>query len=560
MSGLRLAAAFLFVRHAEGLLPPNQPNLQSHLMMRRTGDAAARPSLLERLASTASAAPRRATRPATLGHSADWFEGFSASESSYDADGMSAERVRRGTFDATRESLTGVGEEVVREREFYHETPSGGPDRAFQTLPALQSERRAPRVGEWRPQASGELHQELLPAVWPERGGHGREPAAGWFDTSPHEHDTFGRPRAPHEQWDGGAVAGFSAYTQWEERTVNTTLQCAEIGCSASATLTAFDPSVEYARNCRLHFHVHPTDFDDEHSRETVDEIMANNVVLRSVCDPMASGCNGTQQAPLHACLANHALDGIMNDTVGSLSLSARISPMVDECAFEGNLLAAVAAVTCMVTPRLTPAPRVVLPVVAEASQTSVTTTWRLPLQCPDRGCGAQVVFNSINRTDLAEISNCLLNVRFNQTDFDSDHGVTEHIEYIRVDGANASTDLAPGLNPCNARNRNGTVLTQTETEYVAISDRDVTADVADGALVVEAAISPNVDECASNGYLMDGWAELACTLLVELSAPVLIADDPTSVAAALPAPAPSLLVPASVALPSGNATDATQL
>lgn len=528
-------------------------------------------SLVERLSATASSAPRRtkqrrAKQPATGGHPADWFEGFDASESNYSPDGVAAERLRRGTYDTLHQPLpSGLREEVVRDREFYQETPSGGPATAYQTFPALpQSNRRAPRVGEWRPLGpSGDFHQDFLPARWPERGGeHGREPAPGWFDTSPHQHDTFGRPRASYEEWYGGAVAGFNAYTQWEERTVNTTLQCAGIGCNASATLTAFDPSVEFARNCRLNFQVHPTDFDDEFSRETVNEIAANNVILTSVCDPMASGCNGTQQAPLYACLANHALEGsIINDTVGSLSLSARISPMVDECPFEGNLLAAVVAVTCMITPRLPPPPPPPAPVVAEAFLRPVTTTWRLPLQCPDRGCATWAVFDRINRTDLAEISSCSLNVRFNQTDFDSDEGVTEHIEYIQVDGTNASTDLAPGLNPCKAFNRNGTILTQMEREYAAISDRNVTAQVADGVLLVAAAISPHVDECASNGYLMDGWAELACTFQVEISTPVLVADAPASVAAAVPASAAasSLVVPASVALPAGgsNVTDA---
>ena len=45
---------------------------------------------------------------------------------------------------------------------------------------------------------------------------------------------------------------------------MNTTITCAEVGCTALAELTAFDPTIEEAENCVLNINVHPTDFDED--------------------------------------------------------------------------------------------------------------------------------------------------------------------------------------------------------------------------------------------------------------------------------------------------------
>jgi len=439
---------------------------------------------------------------------AEFFDGFPEAESSYDAGALGA----LDDFEPGRHGL--FNEDVVKSQEFFDESASAGSAHAFQThYPALNTgiAGREFQSGQWLDSSDSTWHQEHVSAQSQSDGtGHGYRgrsvPKPSWFDSSVKQYDGYGRKRAPEPNWYGQS-------TQWVERTVNTTVSCADIGCTANSTLTAFNPSREMARNCRLNFAVHPTDFDDQYSRENVDMIAVNGITLKTNCDPMLNGCaDGTQDA-MYECLGEQLVDHIVKKANGTLVISARISPLVDECPYQGNLLSGVASVTCMVAPKPTAPPgSTPAPVLATPANRTSSPTYRVPLQCPDRGCRARAVIR-IEGVAVTSISDCSLRVKFNQTDFDGDAGALERIEYIRVDGVDIKTNVTPGKNPCKER-RNGTALTAAEVEYTAVPGRDVDADAADRAIVVEAKISDHVDECASNGYLLDGWAELTCTLV----------------------------------------------
>jgi len=133
---------------------------------------------------------------------------------------------------------------------------------------------------------------------------------------------------------------------------VNTTLSCAASGCTATTTLIAYDPKAEYAQACHLSVHVHPTDYDDDWSEETIETVSVNGYTVKVACDPMARGCNHSAWRPLYACVRDLDVTRLMDDTEGKLQIKAKLGRMVDECPYNGDLLNGVASVSCMVQPR----------------------------------------------------------------------------------------------------------------------------------------------------------------------------------------------------------------
>jgi len=302
----------------------------------------------------------------------------------------------------------------------------------------------------------------------------------------------------------------------WTERAVNTTVACAAIGCTANATLQAFDATREEAWNCRLNIGVHATDYDDDWSRENIDFWTVNGYIVRAHCDPMARGCNSSASRPLYSCLNDFQVDHIVGPT-GAFQLQGTLSRMVDECPYEGNLLSSVAQVTCLVRTR---------PELLSTSTTTTTTPPPLlseamilasryvsaPLACSSPGCGALAEL----RVDPAVAyvgGTCLMNVSIAQTDFDGSEGGTEFIEYLEIVGrGNISNRTFPGGNPCQ---RPG----EPRQPFRLATQIDVTQDVVrESPLRVSAKISEMVDECASRGLLLDGLVEVGCTPPAELA------------------------------------------
>jgi len=303
----------------------------------------------------------------------------------------------------------------------------------------------------------------------------------------------------------------------WSSQSVNTTLTCESPGCQASSALQAFDSSSQRATSCRLSVFFHPTDFDDQYSGEKVSFIKVNGVTVNTDCFPMVSACNKTTQNSMFACVRDLPLDGIVGES-GTLEITAKISEVVDECPYEGNLLSGVPMVSCLVAPLPTEPPKPptgkpTLPAAPQAFPLPENYFISAPFRCPQRGCKARAELQ-LNQTTALPYEQCLLTVRVNQTDFDGDEGTREQIEFIKVNGGTVKEHLQPGKNPCRASCA-GHPLTPSEIEYTALSNHNVTQNMTDndGLLLIEVKISDFVDECALEGYLLTGRVEVNCTL-----------------------------------------------
>jgi len=290
-----------------------------------------------------SAAAGDATRPLDSG----WFGGaFAESESTFSEDGVSAhldinpERLVMNGQDP--ETRSPVRLPSVRGQQFFHESPSAGGFDAWQTdypsadRSVVGSDGRA-NSNDWRSTPEG-WTQDYAPTARHEDPG---PRAAGWFDASVTQYDGFGRQKVPN----AGTGARLMGSGMWAERSVNTTLTCAEPGCQAASTLQAFDGATEMGSNCKLTINVHPTDFDDDYGAEAVEFLKANGHVLTHNCNPGARGCNATASMPFYSCANDVDVDGLMDGT-GALIIEGKITDRVDECPIDGNLLSGVAIVT----------------------------------------------------------------------------------------------------------------------------------------------------------------------------------------------------------------------
>jgi hypothetical protein len=339
--------------------------------------------------------------------------------------------------------------------------------------------------------------QDFVPAHQGELFSGGND--ASWFDVSTAQFDGFGRQRQPNpgtDRW----------FDMWTERRVNTTLACQDPGCTATASLDVFDPSIELARHCKLSVPVYPTDFDDQFSGERVEFIDVNGARVNTDCFPLQNSCSEVQN-PMFHCVSQLPVDFLMNSSTGKVDLEAKISLVVDECAHDGSLLYAIPEVTCMVMPLPTPLPEPTpaSPVMERERCTAGTLTVSAPLQCPERGCVAHVEL-PVNSQEII-LDHCTIGVHINQTDFDGDLGSLELVEWVNVNGQQVASDVAPGQNPCGCSNASSSM------PFALIEDFNVTnASVNEGIVKVSAKISDAVDECASNGYLLDGKATVTCS------------------------------------------------
>eukprot|EP00747_Dinoflagellata_sp_TGD_P059647 gnl/TRDRNA2_/TRDRNA2_151662_c0_seq1.p1 gnl/TRDRNA2_/TRDRNA2_151662_c0~~gnl/TRDRNA2_/TRDRNA2_151662_c0_seq1.p1 ORF type:complete len:567 (+),score=103.73 gnl/TRDRNA2_/TRDRNA2_151662_c0_seq1:218-1702(+) len=429
---------------------------------------------------------------------AGWFNGFSEGESTYtaDADGL-AHRDENPTVhfqDGWVPHTFGFPPRAVAP-EAFHESPSGGSKEAWQThYPALRTGLvgRAVNLGDWAQNAGGSWSQDLAPT----QSGHPGPLDASWFDTSAIQYDNFGRPKEPNAH-------NGKRYVWWEERSVNTTLVCPKPGCRGSSAVQIFNGLTERAKHCKLSFDVTPTDFEEDHSDEYVDWITVNGAIVSTQCKPKSHGCSPEAQAPLHRCIMDLPLDHLITQS-GVLNLEAKISDTVDECPYQGNYLHAVPMVTCLVAP-IQKAPK--LHHVLQGDGWHYT---KIPLQCTKRGCKATGVMHVNQTTEL--VNTCKLTVKVNQTDFDNDAGNKEQIDFLKVDGAFVAKEVKPGKNPCKAVLA-GKPLPADQLEYTVIDGKDVSEAAKDGRLDIEMQISRSVEECASQGFLLDGFAEANCTV-----------------------------------------------
>mmetsp|Transcript_5744 Transcript_5744/g.9743 ORF Transcript_5744/g.9743 Transcript_5744/m.9743 type:complete len:506 (+) Transcript_5744:51-1568(+) len=407
--------------------------------------------------------------------------------------------------------------DVVMESEYFHESESAV-ETAWQTHnPAVQGSiagNRQIRNGKWMYTPNGWVQnyvtQDNNPLTYTGNMPKKRpgEKEAPFFENEVQQYDGFGRFRFPKRD-----SAYFLSDKGWKERSVNTTLKCKDPGCIANVSIQAFDGAKEEARNCRLSLNVHPTDYDDEWSKEVIEYFKVNGAVASRDCNPKARGCNETAMKPLFPCLKEFDVDDAI-DEAGTLVVEGKISYWVDECPHEDNLLSSIVTVTCMVRPPPT--------LLLESTTTTTTTTTTLramtasaPLQCDEPGCIARS--RLIFRPALAlHGGKCLMSVNVTQTDFDDKMGLAEDVEYIAVSGVNVTKEpLSPGKNPCKAEFE-GKPLTDDEKVFTVLKDYDVTDMILQtrpiGTLYISGKISRAVDECGSNGNLLDGTVFLECT------------------------------------------------
>jgi hypothetical protein len=503
-----LAVAGLFLAPASAA----EASAASRVRLRRS-EAASRSALAVQRAGlrTAGAAKKHNQGPVSAG----FFNSFSEGESTYDVEALS--RKDSGLIVRPEHPLSDGG---VKPSGWFHESKSNGDTQAFQThYPAVKrgvaSRAVGGGLGEWHLNGYGDWVQDYKHSKLHQGQAH-KSPM--WFDSSVGQFDGYGRSRMPYPD-----SVQFMTADGWMERTINTTLTCATSGCTASSLLQAFDPETEEASHCHFSLHLHPTDFDDMYSGERLNFISLNGVTVNNDCFPMTSGCNETTQAALFTCLNAMPLDNIVNSSVGTIEVSAQISDVVDECPYEGNLLSGVPMVTCLVRQKKLaepaappgPGPEIPTPQIPVLTASSLEVTASAPLKCFSRGCTA--LANIVMNKTVANFSQCSLNVKVYQTDFDNDEDTWEGIEFVSVDGVNVAVNATPGGNPCRHLWKTGQQLSLAQTEYVILQDNDVTTSANNGLITVKAKISDYVDECAHDGYLLSGMVDVNCTVAIPM-------------------------------------------
>jgi len=375
---------------------------------------------------------------------------FSEGESTFHSDGVDERPEfpeRLANDDRYVPSSGKEGTEVVmptaKPHEWFQETESAGAKRAWQSYyPAMENfrSRAAQNLAPWREGASGGFQESYVP----DEKLHeyytmtkAKDPA--WFDNSVSQYDAFGRGKLPRKN-------SKQRYIEFSEQSRNTTMACKNAGCEVTATLQVFDQATEHA-DCKLSLLVHPTDFDDEYSREYVELVQLNGKQFNFHCHPEAPTrtCGASGDDALMPCLKDLSLDGILKRD-GKLNITARISRMVDECPVNGNLFSGVAVVKCLVHPSWD-----------NTQIPTRTDIWRRPtpppprrgsrLRCKEPGCTASTTV-LLSEKDTRN-KTCRLTVRVAQTDFDGDLGSKEEIEWVRIGENITKAHVKPGRNPC---------------------------------------------------------------------------------------------------------------
>jgi hypothetical protein len=440
---------------------------------------------------------------------AGFFGDFSQGESTFTYDGTLANRNENPmveVLDGWTPQQSTPSSKSVKSAQWFEESKGGGYKSAWQTdYPAMPNSNVGNQVsnGAWFQGTGTVWQQDYKPAA---TLASSETIPASWFDSAVSQIDGFGRDKYP-----GYGQENPRWYLYWEERSVNTSLTCADPGCTANSSLSLpFSPDTEMAKNCKLSVLFHPTDFDDQYSGEKVDWVQLDGKQIMSNCHPMDHGGNATAFKPLLPCVEGLPIDV---DGKSSISVAAKIPEVVDENKYNDNLLSGVSVITCMVTSKTQVNPQ---PKPETVSLTKDYCTFDYPLQCPTRGCAAQIAI-PIGRYCLELMGGCTMNITVNQTDFDNKDGTVEALEYIKVDGtelvSNVLTD-GTGQNPCKSA-FDGTPVPTTDLVYKAVTSHALTWDPSknsNGTIIVEGKISQYVDECASNGYLLDAIASITCS------------------------------------------------
>jgi len=431
---------------------------------------------------------------------AGFFGDFSQGESTYTYDGTLANRDENpmvNVLDGWNPPQSTPSSKSAKSAKWFEESKSGGYKEPWQSFyPAMPDSNAGNQVpnGDWFQGTGNSWQQDYRNSA---TLASSEVIPASWFDNSVNQIDGFGRMKYP-----GYGSDNPRWYLYWEEKSVNTSLTCKNPGCIANSSLAPpFSTQTEIAKNCRLSVLFHPTDFDDQYSGEKVEWVQLDGREIMSNCHPMDHGGNETAWKPLLPCVESLAID----TPNGSITVAAKIPEVVDESPYKDNLLSAVSVLTCMVTPKQQPPPPPPLPQTAQQD-----CSFQMPLQCPTRGCAAQIAM-PVGYYCLAVVGKCTMNITVNQTDYDNKDGTLEAIEYIKVDGSQVISDVKPGQNPCKSAFA-GTPVAASDLVYDAVTSHELTyANSTNGIVMIEGKITQYVDECASNGYLLDAVVHVDC-------------------------------------------------
>jgi hypothetical protein len=435
---------------------------------------------------------------------AGFFGDFSQGESTFTYDGTLANRNENPmieVLDGWSPPQSTPSSRSVKSAQWFDESKGGGDKSAWQTdYPAMPGNKAANQVANagWFQGTGTVWQQDYKPAA---TLASSETIPASWFDNGVNQLDGFGRDKYP-----GFGQENPRWYLYWEEKSVNTSLTCADPGCTANSSLSLpFSPATEIGKNCKLSVLFHPTDFDDQYSGEKVDWVQLDGKQIMSNCHPMDHGGNTTAFKPLLACVEGLPIDV---DGKSSISVAAKIPEVVDENKYDGNLLSGVSVITCMVTPiAQTPPPPSPETVLINKDYCNFS----YPLQCPTRGCSAEIAIN-VGQYCLELLGGCTLSITVNQTDYDNKDGTVEAIEYLKVDGTEVVSNAKPGQNPCKSA-FDGTPVPTTDLVYSAVTGHALSWDTnKNGTVIIEGKITQYVDECASNGYLLDAIANIQCS------------------------------------------------
>jgi hypothetical protein len=292
----------------------------------------------------------------------EYFGLFAQGESTYTYDGSLAGRTANPEVDVLDGWNPHQKDPMVAQAarpHFFHESPSGGYLQAWQTnFPTLGASANNNPLRNLFPNIVSTLHDNgMETGSWfLGTGGYWQQnyvnPSVivpgtndpSWFDDNVRQIDGFGRQKFP-------GIGSPRNYVYWEQRSVNTTLTCAETGCTANVSLTApFDWETEEAAECLMSVYFHPTALMTEPG-DFVEWIQVNNEPAQGGCRLSAAGCNSSAQTPLEPCLYNLPLAKLMSAKGdGVLTIAAKIADnSTDQCPYNGNYLSAVPMVTCLV-------------------------------------------------------------------------------------------------------------------------------------------------------------------------------------------------------------------
>jgi len=282
-------------------------------------------------------------------HEAGWFGSFVEGESTFDADGVGA-HLRDDPEILVAEGSDPTSHPEADDQMFekpytwFHESPSAGFQDAWQAhFPSVGGSvagNRDAAENSWRHLPGNWDRQGWVQDYTIESDGYGNGPQpAEWFDAKVANLDGFGRQAVPSAH--NGRKFDTST---WVERATNVSFGCDSAGCEASGLLTAFSVASEIGEGCKLNVYVHATDYVGED--KMIEYTLLNQLVADTDCKPNVTSCSGTNDF-FYPCLSEYPVDDAMSE--GTLNVTMKNSIAVDDCAYDGLYLSAMATVTCMV-------------------------------------------------------------------------------------------------------------------------------------------------------------------------------------------------------------------